>query len=268
MKKNYKNEVLYYTFPAFDEHPEIVHAFTSRECGVSSGYYSSLNLGLRTEDDFENVKTNYKILCKTLDLNPETIVLGNLANGDNIRNVTAEDAGAGIWRDFPYEGTDGLLTDVPGITLMATYADCVPLFFYDPVKKIVGLAHSGWRGTAQEIGGKMVDRMQSDYGCNPENILAGIGPSIGMCCFETDVDVFSEFIEFPYLDEAWFFQKDNGKLDIDLWRINLEMLLYTGIPEDNIHISGLCTCCNSDIFFSHRATKGKRGNMAGVIGLR
>ena len=86
-----------------------------------------------------------------------------------------------------------------------------------------------------------------------------------MCCFETDEDVFTEFVELPYLDDAWFYKKDNGKFDIDLWRINLEMLLYAGIPEDRVHVSGLCTCCNSDVFFSHRASKGKRGTMAGII---
>ena len=268
MKENYKNEVRYYTFPAFEEHPEIVHAFTSRECGVSGGYYSSLNMGIHTGDDLENVKTNYRILCQTLSLDPEKIVLANLVHGDTIRNVTVADAGAGLWRDFPYEGVDGLLTNEPGLILTATFADCVPVFFYDPVKKVIGIAHSGWKGTALEIASKMVDRMQSDYGCKVEDILAGIGPSIGMCCFETDSDVFMEFAEFPYLDEVWFYPKDDGKFDIDLWRINFEMLLYAGIPEDNISISGLCTCCNSDIFFSHRASKGKRGTMAGVISLK
>lgn len=268
MKENYRNEVLYYTFPAFEAYPEIVHAFTSRECGVSTGYNSSLNMGVRTGDDPENVKTNYRIVCKTLGLNPDMVVLGNLVGGDTIRNVTKEDAGAGVFRDFPFEGTDGLLTDEPGIVLAASYADCVPLFFYDPVKKVVGIAHSGWKGTASELGAKMVERMQSDYGCNPETIIAGIGPSIGMCCFETDADVFMEFVEFPYLDDAWFFKKDNGKFDIDLWRINLEMLLYAGIPENQVHVSGLCTCCNPDLFFSHRASGGKRGNMAGLICLK
>ena len=182
MKENYKNEVRYYTFPAFEEHPEIVHAFTSRECGVSDGYYSSLNMGIHTGDDLENVKTNYRILCQTLSLDPEKIVLANLVHGDTIRNVTAADAGAGLWRDFPYEGVDGLLTNEPGLILTATFADCVPVFFYDPVKKVIGIAHSGWKGTALEIASKMVDRMQSDYGCKVEDILAGIGPSIGMCC--------------------------------------------------------------------------------------
>lgn len=268
MKENYKNEVRYFTFPAFEEHPEIVHAFTSRECGVSTGYYSSLNMGIHTGDDLENVKMNYKILCKTLDLNPDNIVLANLEHGNNIRNVTKEDVGAGVFRDFPYDGVDGLLTDIPGLILSATFADCVPIFYYDPVKKVVGIAHSGWKGTAQEIGAKMVERMQSDYGCKVEDIIVGIGPSIGMCCFETDSDVFTEFVEFPYLDDAWFYQKENGKFDIDLWRINLEMLLYAGIAEENIHISGLCTCCNSDIFFSHRASGGKRGTMAGIICLK
>ena len=211
---------------------------------------------------------NYRILCRTLSLDPEKIVLANLVHGDTIRNVTKEDAGAGLWREFPYDGVDGLLTNEPGLILTATFADCVPIFFYDPVKKVVGIAHSGWKGTAQEIGAKMVERMQSDYGCNTNDIIAGIGPSIGMCCFETDADVFMEFAEFPYLDDVWFYKKDNGKFDIDLWRINLEMLLYAGIPEENIHISGLCTCCNHETFFSHRATGGKRGTMAGIISIK
>lgn len=152
--------------------------------------------------------------------------------------------------------------------MTATFADCVPVYFYDPVKKVVGMAHSGWRGTVKEIAGKMVERMVSDYGCDVRDIVAGIGPSIGMCCFEVDEDVFYDFTDLTYLGDGWYYEKENGHYDIDLWRVIWCTLTNRGVLPENITISGICTCCNHDVLFSHRATKGRRGTMAGVISLK
>lgn len=268
MQQNFVGEVLYYTFPEFDKYDDIVHAFSSREGGVSGGFYRTMNLGINTEDSMENVLENYRIFCDTLHLDVNKVVIGQLTHEANIRNVTEEDAGCGLLKPFTYERIDGLLTNVPGLVLTATFADCVPVYFYDPVKKVVGIAHSGWRGTVKEIAGKMVERMVSDYDCDVKDIVAGIGPSIGMCCFEVDEDVFYDFTDLTYLGDGWYYEKENGHYDIDLWRVIWATLTDRGVLPENITISGICTCCNRDVLFSHRATKGRRGTMAGVISIK
>lgn len=269
MKENFKNEVLYYTFPELEKYDGLVHAFSSREGGISTGYYSSMNLGIKTPDERNNILENYRIFCETIGVSRDEVVIANLNHEANIKNVTKENMGEGLLKDFEEDSIDGLLTNQVGPVLVATFADCVPVFFFDPVKRVVGIAHSGWRGTAAGISGKMVERMVSDYGCNTEDIIAGIGPSIGMCCYEVDKDVCEEFVELPFItEEGWFYAKENGKFDLNLWRIIFDNLMYAGLKEENIMISGLCTCCNSDVLFSHRASKGKRGTMAGMISLR
>ena len=266
MKENYRNEVLYFTFPDFDEYDnEIVHAFSSREGGVSTGYLSSMNLGIKTKDTKENILANYRLFTDAVGIDMNNVVIGNLNHGNNVRVVTKDDAGKGLLRPFSYVDVDALVTNIPGLALTITCADCVPVFLYDPVKKAVGIAHSGWKGTALEIAGKTVEKMVSEYGCDPKDIIAGIGPCIGMCCYEVSQDVYEEFLEFDYLDDAWYFEKEDGKYDLDLSRIIFGTLAYAGILPEHISISGLCTCCNNDILFSHRAQKGKRGTMAGMI---
>lgn len=266
MKENYRNEVLYFTFPDFDEYDnEIVHAFSSREGGVSTGYFSSMNLGIKTKDSRENILENYRLFTEAIGVDMNNVVIGNLNHGNNVRVVTKEDAGKGLLRPFSYVDVDALVTNEPNLVLTITCADCVPVFLYDPVKKAVGIAHSGWKGTALEIAGKTVEKMVSEYGCDPKDIIAGIGPCIGMCCYEVSQDVYEEFLEFDYLDDAWYFEKEDGKYDLDLSRIIFGTLAYAGILPEHISISGLCTCCNNDILFSHRAQKGKRGTMVGMI---
>ncbi len=268
MQENYVGEVLYYTFPEFENCKEIVHGFSSREGGVSSGFYATMNMGVRTEDAKENIIDNYSIFCETLGVDVRNVVIAPLSHEANIRNVTVDDAGSGLFRDYCCENTDGFLTKDAGIVLTATFADCVPVFYYDPVQKVVGIAHSGWRGTVKEIAAAMVERMCSDYGSRPEDILVGIGPSIGMCCFEVEEDVFYEFAELAYLEDGWYFEKENGRYDIDLWRVIWATLTHAGVTAEHISVSGICTCCNSAKLFSHRATKGRRGTMAGMIALR
>lgn len=265
MKENYNNEVMYYTFPDFEQFDFLTHAFSSREGGVSEGYYSSMNLGIKTEDSKENIMKNYELFTKAVGIKLEDVVIGNLNHGNNVRVATRKDAGCGILKPFNYVNIDALVTNEPNLAITVTCADCVPVFFVDPVKKAIGIAHSGWKGTAQEISAKVVEKMVEEYGSRPGDIYAGIGPCIGMCCYEVSRDVFEEFIEFDYLDDAWYFEKEDDKFDIDLSRIIFGTLAYSGILPEHISISGLCTCCNNDVLFSHRAQKGKRGTMAGMI---
>lgn len=268
MQENYRNEVLYYTFPKFDELGFVKHAFSSREGGVSTGIYSSMNLGINTDDLRENILENYRLFTEAIGVDMNKVVLGQLTHEANVRVVTAEDAGCGLLRDFTYSNIDALVTNVPGLVLTCTYADCVPVFFADPVNKAVGIAHSGWRGTAAEISDHVVECMKATYGTKPRDLICGIGPSIGCCCYEVDRETCQEFVEMDYLDEAWCFEKDNGKFDLDLQRIIFGTLCYAGVDPDNIYISGICTSCNSDVLFSHRASHGKRGCMAGMISVK
>lgn len=265
MKENYNNEVMYYTFPDFEKIDFLVHAFSSREGGVSEGYFSSMNLGIKTDDSKENIYRNYELFTDAVGIKLENVVIGNLNHEANVRVATREDAGCGILKPFNYESVDALITNEPELALTVTCADCVPVFIVDPVKKVIGIAHSGWKGTALEISARTVEKMVSEYGCNPTDMMAGIGPSIGMCCYEVSRDVVEEFLEFDYLDDAWYYEKDNGKYDLDLARIIFGTLAYSGLLPENISISGLCTSCNNDVLFSHRAQKGKRGTMAGMI---
>ena len=268
MKENYNNEVMYYTFPDFEQFYFLVHAFSSREGGVSEGYYSSMNLGIKTDDSKENILKNYELFTDAVGIKLEDVVIGNLNHGSNVRVATRNDAGCGILKPFNYVNVDALVTNEPNLAITVTCADCVPVFFVDPVKKAIGIAHSGWKGTAQEISARVVEKMVEEYGCKPEDIYAGVGPCIGMCCYEVSRDVFEEFLEFDYLDDAWYFEKDDDKFDLDLSRIIFGTLAYSGILPEHISISGLCTCCNNDVLFSHRAQKGKRGTMAGMIMLK
>ena len=156
-------------------------------------------------------------------------------------------------RERGYTDIDGLLTDEPGVVLCTQYADCVPLFFVDPVRKVVATSHAGWKGTAARIGRITVDRMARDYGCRPEDILAGIGPSIGACCFEVDEPVASVFAAMGE-GAGCIRERGAGKYDVD-------------IEPEHISVAGLCTRCHPDIFWSHRAAGALRGSLAAFIAI-
>ncbi len=264
---NKKNNILYFTFPSFEKYKFVSHTFSSRLGGVSEGIYLSLNLSFNRGDSPQNVYKNYEIICSAIGVNPNNLVFGQLTHGNNIRKVTLEDRGKGIIHQPDYSDIDALITNEIDVPLAMTFADCVPIFFLDPINKVVAIAHSGWRGTVKKIGEKVINLMLKDYKCNLKNILIGIGPSIGVCCFEVDEEVYKQFLLLEFLDDNNWFEKKDNKYYINLWKVIETMFLKMGIPKENITVTDLCTKCNSGIFFSHRATNGKRGSMAGIIGL-
>jgi len=159
---------------------------------------------------------------------------------------------------------DGLVTNCPGKLLVTCYADCVPLLFYDPEKNVVASVHSGWKGTVKRIGAETVKKMKDVYGCRPEDILVGIGPSIGPCCFEVGQDVYKEFeLKVP----VGAFQ-DKGKYFVDLWNSNIEILLSAGVRRENIECKGICTCCHRDKYYSYRSGDKEAGRFAAFIMLK
>ncbi len=258
------------TYPAFEQFPDIVHAFSTRLGGVSQGIYSSMNLSFTRGDEDAAVHENYRRLANAVGFNVEDIVTSDQTHTANVRVVTEEDRGKGITKPRSYTDVDGMITNVPGLVLATFYADCVPLYFVDPVHHAIGLSHSGWRGTVAKIGKVTVEKMKEEYGTEPKDLYTAIGPSICQDCYEVSEDVILEFqksFEEKYWDRL-FYKKENGKYQLNLWEANHLIMLEAGIEEEHISMPGICTCCNPEFLFSHRASHGKRGNLGAFLGIR
>ena len=242
----------------------VPHCFTTRLGGVSTGSQESLNLAIGRGDSPENVKANLGILTRALGMDLEKLVLTRQTHSDIVRVVTDADCNGPFHRDYPE--CDALVTNTPGICLLVFTADCTPLLFHDPVTGAVGAAHAGWRGTAQDIGGKTVAAMVEHFGCDVKNIRAAIGPNLGQCHFETDGDVPHALIGTFGREALPYIQKIDGKFHPDLKAVNALALRRRGV--EHIEISDSCTWCESDRFWSHRVTKGDRGSQGAVITCR
>lgn len=270
MKEHRKGGVLYFTFPLLDEEKEaFVHGFSSRIGGVSQAELSSMNLSYGRGDVPERVSENFRRIAAAIGFDDQKLVFSHQTHTNHVRIVTQEDCGKGYVRERDYQEMDGLVTNAPGIVLATFYADCVPLFFVDPVHKAVGLSHSGWRGTVSDIAGETVCTMQKAYGSKPQELLAAIGPSICQDCYEVSEDVIDQ-VRAAYEENLWpklYYKKENGKYQLNLQEACRQNMLRAGVLLEHIETTDLCTCCNPEIFFSHRASAGKRGNLAGFLGV-
>jgi YfiH family protein len=268
LKHQTDNGIIYYAIPSFDKTGIVKTCFTSRIGGVSKNPYNALNLGMNTEDLRENILENFRLLCEGLEISMNDLVFSDQVHGDHIKIVKEEDIGKGILRESDIIGVDALITNVKKIPLVTVYADCLPIFLLDPVKKIIALAHAGWRGTVLKIGKKVVKRMIETFQTNPKDCLAAIGPSIGKCCYEVDEDVINKFNKnFTNID-SFVFSKENNKYMLDLWQANKVSLEEIGLLEKNITISNLCTMCNRELLFSYRGDGGITGRMAAIMEIR
>lgn len=263
-------EVPYLSFENIDNTNLVKHGFSTRLGGVSKGHLSSMNLSFTRGDEVENVFENYKRITKAMDIEYNSLVLSQQTHTTNIKVVTQEDKGKGLIRERDYSDIDGFITNERGVTLVTFYADCVPLLFVDPVKQVIGSSHSGWRGTVNKMGKVTVEKMKEYYGTNPADVIAAIGPSICQDCYEVSEEVIEEFRRNfrPELIKNICYKKDNGKYQLDLWKANQYVLLEAGLRNENIEVTNICTCCNQELLFSHRASNGKRGNLAAFIGLK
>ena len=266
----------YLSFRAIDDTGMFTNAFSTRLGGVSEGYLSTMNLTFRKAGEKrEHVLENYRRLSEAAGFSMDHMVLSNQVHGTDIIKVGEEDIGKGVTREQDYESADGMVTDVPGLTLVTFYADCVPLYFADPVHKAIGLSHSGWRGTVRRIGQRTLSLMEKLYGSDPRDVICCIGPSICRDCFEVGPEVAEAFFEaYP---EDWHADIVRGpvlspsgeeKYHIDLWRANELMLLAAGARKDHIHVTNICTRCNPDILWSHRDAGPMRGNMAAFLSIK
>lgn len=256
-------------FLLYQKLPWLAHCFTTKEGGVSRGIYASLNLSFSRGDDKDAVEENYRRVAQALGFSLHQVVASDQTHTTNVRHVTAQDAGKGVVRPRDYQDVDGLITDEPDLLLATFYADCVPLYFVDPVHRAIGLSHAGWRGTVSDMGRVTLEQMEKCFGTRPHEVLCAIGPSICQECYEVGEDVATEFgAHFPGYQDEILRKIGGNKYLLDLWRANAIILENAGVLPDHLAISNICTCCNSSRLFSHRATQGKRGNLGAFLGIR
>ena len=244
----------------------VKEGFSTRAGGVSEGIFSTMNLSFTRGDKREAVEENYRRIAQALDVDYGRFVFSDQTHTTNVLQVTEKDAGNGIIREREYPDIDGLITNVPGLVLTTFYADCVPLYFVDPVHRAIGLSHSGWRGTVNRMGQVTIERMQEAYGADPADLICAIGPSICQDCYEVSEDVTEQFAAaFPGYEAELFYRKENGKYQLNLWRANEIVLTEAGVKPEHLAVTDICTCCNPKNLFSHRASHGKRGNLAAFL---
>lgn len=255
--------VPYLAYPLLEKTGVVRHGFSTRLGGVSTGHCATMNISTTRGDDPAAVEENRRRIAKAIGVRAEDMTYTNQTHTTNVAVVEAKDRGKRFME------TDGMVTNVPEICLVTFYADCVPLFFVDPVHRAIGLSHSGWRGTVGKMGKVTIERMRKEYGTDPAQVVAAIGPSICQDCYEVSEDVIEKFRE--NFDKAlWpelFYEKADGKYQLNLWRANQAVLAEAGVPKENIAVTNLCTHCNPDILFSHRSTGTARGNLSAFLAL-
>lgn len=262
--------VPFLSFPLLEQSGLVSHGFSTRLGGISAAPYDTMNFSFTRGDRREAVLENYRRMAAALEVSMERMVLTYQTHTTTVRKVTGEDAGKGIFRERDYTDVDALITREPDLTLVVFGADCVPLYILDPVKKAIGLAHSGWRGTVKRMGAATLAAMRQEYGTDPADVLACIGPSICQDCYEVGEEVAEEFQNAFGLSsqKELVRKKENGKYQLDLWAANRRVLLDAGVREEHLRVTDLCTCCHPDVFFSHRRQGEQRGNLAAFFALK
>ena len=273
MEKITKNNLIYFKFP----HIDLLHCFTTKHGGASTGVAASMNVD-KSKEPRENVHKNFTILGQALGFEPASLIGLSQTHTARVEIVNDSHMGNKIHKSDIFGGCDGMVTNDPELTLLTMHADCLALYFYDPIHQIIGLSHAGWRGTVGSIAGETIKKM-GELGSKPENILAGISPGIGFCCFQVDYPVVIEFEnnfiwadEYIVTDNELYHDQARGtgyrKYKIDLVGVNKRVMLEHGILDKNIHAQEICTKCNHDLFHSHRVTGKDRGNMGAILSLK
>ena len=263
--------VPYLSFKALEDTGMVINGFSTRLGGASKGRFATMNFSYSRKDDPADVLENFTRMADALGVERDRMVVSYQTHTTNVRRVTREDEGKGVIRERDYRNVDGLITDVPGITLVTFYADCVPLYLVDPVHYAIGLSHSGWRGTVRRMGQVTMDAMKEAFGTRPEDVTACIGPSICRDCFEVGEEVaeaFADAFDPKYRDALYRANAKPGKYQLDLWKANEIIFQEAGVPKEQIHTTNICTMCNSDYLFSHRRVGEERGTLAAFLSIR
>jgi YfiH family protein len=254
------NSLVYYRFINFASHDGVLHGVFTRLGGVSPAPYASLNVGHLVGDDHELVEANHDLIYRALGISRRDVATAHQVHGSQVVAVGPQERG------FVIPATDALITDAPGVALMLRFADCLPVLLCDPVHRAIGLAHAGWKCTVKGIAAKMALAMMEAYGSRPADIIAGLGPCIGPCCYQVGTEVIelvkARFNRWPGLLRP----QGDGSVHFDLWEANRRQLVELGVGE--IEVIQLCTACHTDEFFSHRAEKGHTGRFAVILGMR
>lgn len=272
IRLNKESDIPYFYYPILEETNLVNHAFSTRIGGVSEGPYTSMNFRKDQNDTDENVEENYRRFFQAFGADWDKGVMVNQTHTVEVRQITEEmiTPGRTLREKVAFFDVDGMITNVPGVTLITSYADCVPLYFLDPAHKAVGLSHSGRRGTVDRMGKVTLEKMKEAFGTEPGDVIACIGPSICQDCYEVGEEVIDEFREAfdPSEYNLLFRTNERGRYQLDLWKANELILLQAGIRPEHLAITDVCTCCNHDLLFSHRYTKGLRGNLNAFLGLK
>ena len=262
LRKNTENGIVYYTSPQLEAFRDLAHGFFTRRGGVSQGVYGSLNFRFNSNDAPDNVRENHRRAAALLGADGDRIVRTNQKHTDNIAVIRQAEEYAP-----PAEGVDGLITDVRGLCLTAYYADCQVVMLFDKRKKVAAIVHAGWRGVANKIVGKTVEKMTAEFGCSAADIYAAVGPSICRRCFECDSDV-PETLQKAYQNAmSEYIYQDKNKWHVDLKSITYTTLINCGISPINIDISSICPRCTTsgELWWSHRRHGENRGVQAAMI---
>lgn len=254
--------VVWLSFKSLDQQPWLLDAFSTRLGGVSKGKLGEMNLGFDRGDDPENVNENFRRFSEAVGFPLDELVCSEQTHTTNVVRVGRKDRGMGFAPGREWHDVDGLMTDESGIVLCTSYADCVPLYFADPVHHAIALSHSGWRGTAHKMGRVTIEKMGQEFGTKPQDLICVIGPSICQDCYEVSADAALQF------DADCIISKGNGKYQLDLWKANRKIMTEAGVPSGQIAMPDLCTCCCSDFLYSHRASHGERGQLCAFLSIR
>lgn len=247
---------------------DIIFGFSTRKGGVSEGVYESMNLSLTLPDDPKNVMRNYELWSESLGVDVHRLVIGGQTHTNNVVRVDETHCGEGLLKER-MKDVDGLVTNVPGVALVTHHADCTPVYLYDPKHRAIGMIHAGWRGTVQEIAGVAVRKMTREYGSDPKDMLAMIGPCISKAYFECDQDVV-DAIQKMSVDAMEFvdYDEEAQKYHVSIADVNRRVLETSGIPSNRIDMRNRCTYGNPELYFSHRRDGLNRGGHAALLMLR
>ena len=265
MRLAVKNGVAYLKYKIYDDIPYINHAVSTRHGGVSKGEaLAGMNLGYNTKDTAENVTRNYQLFCDATGFDSQNLVFGFQTHSANVRYVTEDDRGKGIYREKDYSDVDALVTDRKNVALVIHTADCVPITYVDTKNKAIGNAHCGWRGTFDNLASETLEAMGRLFGTKAEDVICTIGPAICPKCYEVSKDLYLEFKnKFGFVEEI---VRQNERYYLDLMNINRKILEFAGVK--NIAVSDLCTMCHCDNLYSHRGLGKERGLISSVIEIR
>ncbi len=258
-EKREKDGLVWFTLPQWQEAGARV-IMTTRCGGISEAPFQSLNLALHVDDDPHMVVENRKKLLKTIDATEDIFVTLKQVHGEKILSAGKDTGNRGFFSyDDAVDDTDGIFTADKRIMMATFYADCLPIAVFHPQKKLLGLAHAGWKGTYRNIGAKLIAAMRKKCDFDPSELWCALGAGIGSCCYEVDRNFYDNFVQRYDMAKDWFCTTDHAALHFDNVKANIMLLEQIGVKKENISVLGLCTACHNDLFYSYRKERGKTG---------